>query len=303
MPVPTDSREFHYLPAQARRLGVDTPAAQRISLTLSDGRCVSAVRFGEGEPQVTFLHGAGLNAHTWDGVAMLLGRPSLAIDLAGHGDSSWRTDADYSPASLAADVAEGVRAWTSSPQVLVGHSLGGLTASVLASQHPEMVRALLLVDIVPGLDTDAAPAVLRDFYAVTDFATRDDAVQRAQDFGFGGTREDTERGVFLNTRVRADGRVEWKHHFAHIIGHAFDALDTANRAEAADPWSDLAAVTAPLTLVHGTHGFLRDSDLAEFTRRHPTATTISVEAGHNVQETAPQAIATATAHALATISL
>ncbi|MFD5225095.1 alpha/beta fold hydrolase [Microbacterium sp. NPDC058342] len=299
MAVATDTSEFRYLPAQAERLGTAVPPARRISLPLGDGRTISALRFGDEPPEVTFLHGAGLNAHTWDAVVLLLGRPALVIDLTGHGDSSWRGDADYSPASLAADVVTAMSAWTAAPQLLVGHSLGGLTAAVVAARHPELVRELILVDIVPGLDTDAAPAVLRDFYAVTDFASRDEAVDRAQHFGLGGAREDAERGVFFNTRVREDGRVEWKHHFAHIIGHAFDALNAANRATATvNPWADLTNAAGRVTLVHGTHGFLRDTDVAEFMRRLPAADVLPVDAGHNVQETAPEFLASVAARAL-----
>ncbi|BDZ38692.1 alpha/beta fold hydrolase [Microbacterium suwonense] len=170
---------------------------------------------------------------------------------------------------------------------------------MVAARHPELIRELILVDVVPGLDTDAAPAVLREFYQVTDFASRDEAVDRAESFGFGGTRADTERGVFFNTRVRADGRVEWKHHFAQIIGHAFDALNAQNRAsEGRDPWIDLAAVTVPVTLLRGSHGFLQDADVAEFTRRLPSATVITVDAGHNVQETDPASVASAASDAL-----
>lgn len=301
MAVTQDTSEFRYLPAQATRLGVPTPSAQRFSLTLPDARTLSALRFGEGEPEVTLVHGAGLNAHTWDAVNLLLGHPSLAIDLAGHGDSSWRDDLDYSPASLAADVAFGIETWAPAPQVLVGHSLGGLTAAVVAARHPELVRELILVDIVPGLDTDAAPSILREFYQVTDFASRVEAVERAESFGFGGSREDTERGVFFNTRVREDGRVEWKHHFAQIIGHAFDALNAAGRAPlggARDPWEHLSAVTVPITLIRGSHGFLQDSDVDEFSRRLPAAVVRTVDAGHNVQETLPAAISAAATDAL-----
>lgn len=301
MAVTQDTSEFRYLPAQATRLGVPTPSAQRCSLTLPDARTLSALRFGEGAPEVTLVHGAGLNAHTWDTVNLLLNRPALAVDLAGHGDSTWRDDADYSPVSLAADVALAIETWTSAAQVLVGHSLGGLTAAVVAARHPELVRELILVDIVPGLDTDAAPSILREFYQVTEFASREEAVDRAESFGFGGSREDTERGVFFNTRVREDGRVEWKHHFAQIIGHAFDAHNDANRAAsrgAGDPWEHLSAVTVPVTLIRGSHGFLQDSDAQEFSRRLPSAAVRTVDAGHNVQETLPSAISTAVTDAL-----
>lgn len=298
MAVAHDTDEFRYLPAQAQALHMTVPAAERIMVPLPDGRVLSALQFGDGTPEVTLLHGAGLNAHTWDTVSLLLGRPALAIDLAGHGDSSWREDLDYSPASLSADVAHALTEWAMPPQVLVGHSLGGLTASVVAAQHPALVRELVLVDIVPGLDTDAAPAILRDFYTVTDFDTRDAVVERAMSFGFGGTRADTERGVFFNTRVRDDGRIEWKHHFAQIIGHAFDALKADASTIPGDPWAALDAVTARVTLVRGAHGFLQDADVAAFTTHLPESATITVDAGHNVQETAPASIVSVISEAL-----
>ncbi|WP_259607806.1 MULTISPECIES: alpha/beta fold hydrolase [Microbacterium] len=308
----TDLSEFRYLPGQARALGVAAPAVERLALTLPDGRTLSALRYGAGTPEATFLHGAGLNAHTWDTTLLLLGRPALAIDLAGHGDSSWREDRDYSPRTLAADVALALEEWTDRPQVLVGQSLGGLTGAAVAARHPQLVRSLVVVDITPGLDTEAAPAVLRDFYTgATDFASREEAVDRAQAFGFGGSRADTERGVFLNTRERPDGRIEWKHHFAHIVGHALSTFErtVADRTEpdrtvpedaehGSEGWADLAAVTAPITLVRGADGFLQDADVDEFTRRVPAASVITVEARHNVQETAPAALASLVSDAL-----
>ncbi len=294
MAVAQDTSEFRYLPGQARALGAELPEVTRLTLPLPDGRTLSALRFGSAPPEVTFLHGAGLNAHTWDTTVLQVGRPTLVIDLAGHGDSAWREDRDYSPRTLAEDVALALAEWTFIPQVLVGQSLGGLVAARVAAQHPDRVRELIVIDITPGLSVDAAPSILRDFYAVTDFASRDEAADRAQSFGFGGSREDTERGVFFNTRTRPDGRVEWKHHFAHLVGHALDTLDPAPddaTGRGAQGWADLAAVTAPVTLVRGTRGFLQDSDAEEFARRLPAATVTTVEAGHNVQETASRAVA------------
>ena len=104
--------EFSFLTGQARALGVDVPTVRRVSLPLPDGRTLSALRYGDDPVEVTLLHGAGLNAHTWDTTVLALGRPALAIDLAGHGDSSWREDADYTGRTLAADVIEALRTWT-----------------------------------------------------------------------------------------------------------------------------------------------------------------------------------------------
>ncbi|OZB80790.1 alpha/beta hydrolase, partial [Microbacterium sp. 13-71-7] len=282
--APEEITEFSFLAGQARALGAEVPSVRRLSLPLPDGRTLSALRFGDGPVEVTLLHGAGLNAHTWDTTVLALGRPTLAIDLAGHGDSSWREDADYTGRTLAADVVEALRAWTDRPQVLVGQSLGGLTAAAVAARAPEFVRELIVVDITPGVDQSVGPAALREFYRVVDATSRDELVDRAQQFGFGGSREDTARGVFLNTRVRDDGRVEWKHHFAHIAARLLDAPPAGSVSAAPAPtilgehgWADLDAVAAPVTLVRAGHGFVSDGAEQEFRTRLPGARVLHLE--------------------------
>ncbi len=294
--VETD--EFSFLPAQARALGVDAPPVERVSLPLADGRTLSGLRWGQAPPRVALLHGAGLNAHTWDTTLLNLGLPALALDLPGHGDSSWRDDAAYVGRVLAPDVAAALDAWTDGPQVLVGHSLGGLTAAAVAASRPDLVARVVIVDITPGIDPTAGPAQLRAFFAgPTDWATREELVEKALSFGLGGSREAAERGVFLNTRVRPDGRVEWKHHFAHLAAAAANAgsdgssPDAVRAVLATTGWDDVAAVRAPLTLLRGDHGFVTAQDAEEFVRRAPTAEVRVAPTGHNVQEEDPTGLA------------
>ncbi len=299
--------EFSFLPAQAAELRAagtpaEVPPVRRLTHALPGGRTVSALAYGDAPPVVTFLHGAGLNAHTWDTTVLALGLPALALDLPGHGDSSWREDAAYTGRTLAADIADAIAAWTTAPQVLVGQSLGGLTAAALAATHPDLVRALIIVDITPGIDPDGDAASIAAFFAgPTDWASRDELVERALSFGLGGSREAATRGVFLNSRIRPDGRVEWKHHFAHLANalaadpaaaQAAGAQQRALRgALSASGWEDLAAVTAPITLVRGDRGFVTPADADEFRRRVPAASVIDVASGHNVQEEQPVALA------------
>lgn len=292
--------EFSFLPAQAADAGLDgpLPRSERVDLTLPDGRTLSALRYGDGPPEVTFLHGAGLNAHTWDTTILALGLPALAIDLAGHGDSSWRDDMVYVARVLAADVVVALETWTDAPQLLVGQSLGGLTAAAVAASRPDLVRELVVIDITPGIDPNADASQIREFFAgPTDWASRDELVERALAFGLGGTRTAAERGVFLNSRIRPDGRVEWKHHFAHLAA-AMAASPEMARAAAAQQdavgavlgesgWEDLAEVTGPITLIRGDHGYVTEADAAEFARRVPQASVEIVPSGHNVQEELP----------------
>ena len=292
--------EFSFLAEQAADAGIDgpLPRGERVSLLLDDGRTLSALRYGDRPPVVTFLHGAGLNAHTWDTTILALGPPALAIDLPGHGDSSWRDDMAYVARVLAPDVASGMDAWTDAPQLLVGHSLGGLTAAAVAASRPDLVRELVVVDITPGLDPNGGASQLRQFFAgPTDWASREELVQRALSFGLGGSPKAAARGVYFNSRVRPDGRVEWKHHFAHLahamaaspeMAAAADAQQDALSAVLGESgWDDLAAVTAPITLVRGDHGYVTEADAAQFAEHVPAADIVTVTAGHNVQEDLP----------------
>jgi pimeloyl-ACP methyl ester carboxylesterase len=292
--------EFSFLPDQSADIGLDAPVprGERLTLALDDGRTLSALRYGQAAPEVTFLHGAGLNAHTWDTTILALGLPALAIDLPGHGDSSWRADAAYTGRTLAPDVAEGMAAWTDRPQVLVGQSLGGLTAAAVAASRPELVREVVVIDITPGQDPQGGASQLRQFFAgPTDWASRDELVERALAFGLGGSRTAAERGVFHNSRVRADGRVEWKHHFAHLANAMAASSELAEEAASRTDalasvlsesgWTDLADIAAPLTLVRGTRGYLTDDDTLTFRERVPAASVVEMESGHNVQEERP----------------
>jgi pimeloyl-ACP methyl ester carboxylesterase len=297
---PTD--EFSFLPDQAADAGIagPIPHGERVSLTLPDGRTLSALRYGAltDAPEVTFLHGAGLNAHMWDTTILALGLPALAIDLPGHGDSSWRDDMAYTGGSLAPDVVAGIEAWTDRPQVLVGQSLGGLTAAAVAASRPDLIREVVVIDITPGIDPNGGAAQLREFFAgPTDWASRDELVNHALAFGLGGSRTAAERGVFHNSRIRPDGRVEWKHHFAHLANAMSQSPGLAEAAAAQQDavgavlsesgWTDLAGVAAPLTFVRGTRGYVTDAETDDFRARVPAASVVEVPSGHNVQEELP----------------
>src|SRR5262245_40664197 len=107
------------------------PVVRREEVEVGPARELSALVWGADPPQLVLLHGGGQNAHTWDTVAMALGRPLVAIDLPGHGHSDPHPDAPFAPRRFAADVEVAVRALAPVAPVLVGMSLGGATATVL----------------------------------------------------------------------------------------------------------------------------------------------------------------------------
>jgi alpha-beta hydrolase superfamily lysophospholipase len=92
--------EFGMLSQNAAESGLPfaiAPAVARRSFTVAPEQQVSAIVWGTAEPELVLLHGGGQNAHTWDTVALALGRSVIAIDLPGHGHSGRRPDRDYGP--------------------------------------------------------------------------------------------------------------------------------------------------------------------------------------------------------------
>ena len=92
---------------------------------------------------------AAAKRHTWDTVALALGRPAVAFDLPGHGRSSRRADRDYGPWSNAEAVAAAMVELAPSVEAVVGMSLGGATLIRLAATRPDLVRRAVIVDVTP----------------------------------------------------------------------------------------------------------------------------------------------------------
>ena len=133
---------------------------------------------------------------------------------------------------------------------MVGQSLGGLTAIAVAQARPDLVRRLVIVDVTPGVFAAAPdPAAeevednqVRAFLAGPQvFASRDEIVDRAREFGIGRSRSSVERGVYHNTRQLEDGTWVFKHHLAN--GGAMFSTDFTGL------WEPLGALRVPVLLV------------------------------------------------------
>ncbi len=115
---------------------------------------------GEGEPLV-LLHPVGLDLTCWDGQVPEFGRRFrvLRVDLRGHG----RSDVPPPPYTLqafAADVAGLLSALQVAPAHVVGLSLGGMVAQILALDHAAAVRSLVLADTNSTLPAEGRPAMV-----------------------------------------------------------------------------------------------------------------------------------------------
>src|SRR3954454_22154657 len=99
-------------------------------------------------PTVVGLHGVTASYANFVGVADRLHgrRPLLALDLRGRGDTDKPESGPFGMAQHAHDVAAAMRGWGLQDAVVVGHSMGAFVAVALATEHPELVSGLVLID-------------------------------------------------------------------------------------------------------------------------------------------------------------
>jgi pimeloyl-ACP methyl ester carboxylesterase len=274
------------------QLNVSTmPTVARVNTTLSDDRAVSALKWGTGDPCMVFVHGSGQNAHTWDTVALALGLPVLAIDLPGHGHSSWRDDATYSPQGMAEDLAVVVREHAPHAKAIVGMSLGGLTCLALANAQPDLVAHLVLVDITPGVTSKKAKAVLDFINGPQSFSSFDELFTRTKEHNPTRSEASLRRGILHNAKQREDGTWQWRYDRRGQTETAGSA--PGHEAPRSPMWEMISHWQKPLLMVRGgVSPVVDDEDVAELVSRCPHAEVIVVDgAGHSVQGDRPVELA------------
>jgi pimeloyl-ACP methyl ester carboxylesterase len=267
------------------------PTVRRVATELPDGRRLSSLVWGDSSPDVVLIHGGAQNAHTWDTVALALRRPLLAPDLPGHGHSdSPAPGVGTAPGANAADLAVVIETLAPDAGLVVGMSLGGLSAIALGAVRPDLVRRLVLVDITPGVTGDKAK-VIHDFVrGPATFPSFDDLLARTIEFNPTRSESSLRRGILHNAVQLDDGSWVWRH---RRDDYTAMGDDDADRPDIVGLWGDLERLAAPVTLVRGTRpqSVVDDADVAELARRRPDATVIEVDAGHSVQGDAPLELA------------
>lgn len=280
--------EFSLLSENAEQAGVPGPLPEvtRVDTDTANGR-ISALRWGATPPRIVFFHGGGQNAHTWDTVIVGLGEPALAVDLPGHGHSGWREDGDYSPRNNADAVVPVLHELAPDADLVVGMSLGGLTALRVGVTAPDLVRELVLVDVTPSalhryaeLTTEQQGTVAlvsgeREFPSFQ--AILDQTIAAAPHREVKALR----RGVFHNSRRLDNGNWAWRYDNIRKV------------PDFGDLWNDVDALASPVTLVRGgSSPFVTDDDAAELARRTKQfrkAHTVE-NSGHSVQSDQPRAL-------------
>jgi len=214
-----------------------------------------------------------------------VGWTAVALDARGHGDSEWASDGDYGVDALVADLAAAVRE-LGRPPVLVGASMGGMTSLLAVGRWPELARALVLVDIVPRMDSGGVAEIGEFMRSGLDgFASLGEAADAVMRYNPHRPKPPSPDGLRRNLRLR-DGRWYW--HW----DPAFLALgDEPNRSKESSPRtpylrSKEAAenVRVPTLVVRGQHSrVVTDEGVREMRSLVPHAEYLEVGgAGHMV---------------------
>ena len=245
---------------------------------------------GDGNaPAVVMLHGVTGHARTWDdeGAVLASRYRVLALDQRGHGDSDPPPDADYTIASLGADLATFVDALGLSTCALVGLSLGGRVAIQYAGTHPGRVSRLVVIDIGPDIVPEGRLRVGRLMAGAPErFGTFDEA--------FAYMRANNPRYTDAMLRHRAthglrslpEGGFTWKYDRG-----LRDLVRSGRWSDPIDLWPAWRAIACPTLLVRGAESDILSAEVAKvMVEAQPHARYAEVVgAGHTVPGDQPAA--------------
>jgi len=274
------------------------PVVRREEVALPDGRIMSSLIWGKGDPEIVLLHGGGQNAHTWDTVAMAISRPLIAIDQPGHGHSdAARRDVSMQQGNAEA-VADVIRVLAPNARGVVGMSMGGATTLALSLHAPELVRSALLVDVTPGVTPEKGKQIVDFLNGPVSFPDFDELLARTIEFNSTRTVSSLRRGILHNAVPLADGSWVWRHQRHRLTGDAGVVLQGGAAAPGdeffGDLWRAIDEMTVPLCLARGmgSQSVVSDEDEAEVLRRKPDARVEHFEeSGHSLQGDEPVKLA------------
>lgn len=249
---------------------------------------------GTAGPRIAFLHGLFGQGRNWSQIAKALAGPdgtgarSTLVDLPDHGRSPWSQE--FSFVGYAASVADTLRSIDADASwVVVGHSLGGKTAMLLALEHPELVSRLVVVDIAPksygSLERFSGYIEEMRRLPLGELTSRRDAEARF---------EEPDPGVkaFLLQNLRRDGD-SWRWQ-ANVELFAADAATGTGSTIAAWPESaaELAPFTGPVLWIAGSDSpYITDDDLPSMRSMFPKVRQLTVKgATHWVHTDAPEVV-------------
>ena len=234
-------------------------------------------------PPALLLHGFAQTCHSWDFVALSLSDRFhvRVLDQRGHGDSDWAPDGDYTPETQQKDIQGVVEALDLRDFLLMGLSMGGRNSFTYASNHPERVKALVIVDAAPQNMAVGGQNIRRFVEGDDELPSMEAFVERVLEYNPRRDRNQVRGSIRHNLKQLPNGNWTWKYD---------KALRDPDRARRPDPgsadrlWGYLGRLQCPTLVVRGGQSDIVALNTAdEMHQRIPNGKVVTVEkAGHLV---------------------
>lgn len=246
---------------------------------------LTSTLYGEdatGTPLV-ILHGLFGSGRNWASIARTLAaeRPVHCVDMRNHGGSPWADSMTYG--EMAEDVAGYIRARCGGRAAVIGHSMGGKAAMVVALTEPALVERLLVLDIAP---TPYARGAFGPYVAAMQAVPLDRIRRRAEaDPALADAVPEPPLRAFLLQNLMSDaGRLLWRINLEAIGRSLLDLYDFPQMPPT------VAYQGPTLFLRGGASYYVLEQHREEITRLFPAATVDTMEgAGHWAHAEQPDA--------------
>ena len=177
--------------------------------------------YGKGPPMV-ILHGLFGSAQNWHSMAERLAESYrvFACDLRNHGDSPWAAGMTFP--EMADDLEALIEEKGLAPAIVLGHSVGGKTAMLVALKHPDLIDALIVVDIAPVAYDELFLDYIRAMQKIapTEVRRRGDINAKLA----AAVPDDATRMFLLQNLIEQKGQLEWRINLEGIAANMHDLL-------------------------------------------------------------------------------
>ncbi len=226
---------------------------------------------GDG-PVLVLLHGLFGQSGNFGAVQRRLaagGRRVVALDLRNHGASPHATGMDY--ATMAEDVHATLGELGLLPCAVLGHSMGGKAAMMLALRHPQAVARLCVADIAP---VRYRPQLVTYATAMRDMALSPGLTRAAADAALAPVVADAGERAFLLSNLRLGDAPHWRIGLDEIIAGMDDIQDW--------PVAEAAAYAGPTLFLAGARSrYVRPEHRPAIAALFPAARFVTLRnAGH-----------------------
>ncbi|MBK8502414.1 MAG: alpha/beta fold hydrolase [Saprospiraceae bacterium] len=237
--------------------------------------------FGSGTPLI-ILHGMLGMLDNWQSFGLDVSDHYLTylMDLRNHGKSSWDSRMDYMV--MAEDVRETMEAqWMFEGAIILGHSMGGKTAMQLALAQPELVKALIVIDIAP-IEYPGGHEIILQALQNIDIESITSRQEVLEDLSQTINSKSVVHFLMKNLSRNKDGSYRWKVNL-EAVSDNYQALLSA-------PVFEDAPFYGPTLFVRGGQSnYILDEHLTKIDHWFPNNKLASIDsAGHWIHVDAPR---------------